>query len=208
MVRWRWVSLASADEPEQSRMMSRFHTDTTPERARRPSELGRRIGVSLGWTAILISLGCAPTIVVSEGNSQAPPPARVAVLDFTGDDVSANGVAADGCGTALLARGVTMIERRQIETVLAEKSLSRSGEQSAEFYQRLGELAGVDAFIVGTVAGTRLLGQFMTTVLSARLINAADGSVMRLARFTHASGSGKEQFDLAQRVCDALLKTE
>jgi hypothetical protein len=82
-----------------------------------------------------------------------------------------------------------------MEAVAQEKSDSRSGEQGAEYYQRLGELTGADAFITGGISGG---------TITARLVSARTGDEIKLASLKAGFDAGGP-FAAGRTVCRALL---
>ena len=164
-------------------------------------------------------LGCSgPKIVVTAGpNQPSSPPAKVAVLDLGVDSAGAGGVLLDGCAKGVLVAGTTVIERSRVKAVLDEKSQSRSGEQDPAFYQRLGELLGVDSFIVGAAMGDAITVKhgfgnviqetWVVKEMSARLVNAASGAVTRIVQAENGFGLGQvTPSEMAERVCAAVVR--
>src|SRR6185369_10777077 len=95
-------------------------------------------------------------------------PTSIAVLGFT--DAFGNRGAAldDACATGLLLGGVRAVERQRVEAVLGEHEMSGDGEQSPEYYRRLGTMTGAEAFVMGSVSG----GGVGTLVFRTRLVSA------------------------------------
>lgn len=74
---------------------------------------------------------------------------RVAVMPFSGPK---GDLAADMLTQSLVARGADVIERRRLDDVIKEHSLSSSGAFDPATAKELGRLLGVDALFLGTVA--------------------------------------------------------
>ncbi|MBI4055301.1 MAG: hypothetical protein HY402_04120 [Elusimicrobia bacterium] len=73
---------------------------------------------------------------------------RVAVVSFSGPGGDA---AADFLAQNLLAAGVEVVERRQLEQILKEHRLAGSGALNPATLQEVGRILGVDALFTGTV---------------------------------------------------------
>ncbi len=96
--------------------------------------------------------------------------------------------------------GLRAIERQQITPLIREKAQSRGGEQSAAYYQQLGQMTGAQAFIAGSIGKGRHGGASNMTV---RLIDAKSGDIIRLADF--ACADWDDAFKVGQRACRGLI---
>ncbi len=73
---------------------------------------------------------------------------RVAVVAFSGTGGDA---ASDLLAQALLARGADVVERKQLDAMLAEAHLNVSGALDPATVRQIGKLLGVDALFFGSV---------------------------------------------------------
>ncbi|NUP14070.1 MAG: hypothetical protein HOW73_49185 [Polyangiaceae bacterium] len=155
--------------------------------------------------ALLVCSCAGPRIVEGPANRE-PPPTSVAVLDFSARDRAASGLAADGCLTAAMDLRLRAVERFKLEPLLAERELSRSAEQPAEYYKQLGELAGADAFVLGSSKLTNH-GPAERLEIRARLVSARSGEVIRVVTYTAVPTGmfSESEGDAAESACRALL---
>ncbi|WP_200389314.1 FlgO family outer membrane protein [Thiocapsa imhoffii] len=104
---------------------------------------------------------------------------RVVIAPFTIDDkVSSLGLGIqENLITALLSKGISVVERSQLERVLEEQRLGLSGFVDLGSAKTLGELLGADAMIVGSL---RDLGE--TVDVNARLVALDSGTGLRAAQ--------------------------
>lgn len=132
---------------------------------------------------------------------------RLAVVDFQnnsnwsywGPQLGA-AAASQIAGELVRSGAFTVIERAQLEAVLAEQALGQSGAVDATTAARLGELLGVQAILTGAVTQfsieTRSAGigparvslTEAESVLDARLIDTHTGEILLVAE-----GSGKKR---------------
>lgn len=143
--------------------------------------------------------------IVNGPAAESPTPTNFAVLGFTGADVGLAATISDGCATGGLVLGIRTLERGTVsDAIRQEKEDSRGGEQSPEFYKRLGETLGVDAFVTGSVstAGAR-------TTLTARLVSATSGEVVRIATLEvqamNQGAAAPTAVEAGERVCTAAI---
>lgn len=144
---------------------------------------------------LLAASACTSVEVIRGPAAGGLDPERVGVLAFSYHDRGDAEVVADGCGAGLLEAQIRTVERRETDAIAEEKSESRSGEQGAEYYQRLGELTGADAFITGGISGG---------TITARLVSAKTGEVIKLANLKAGFDAGGP-FAAGRKVCRALL---
>jgi curli biogenesis system outer membrane secretion channel CsgG len=163
-------------------------------------QFGKSLRVSLPAAALALSLG-APDIA-----AQGKP--RVAVLAFENNTtLSILGsrlgfAAADELTTQLVKTGeFSVIERQQIDAVLAEQKLGMSGAVDAATAARIGKLLGAQAVIVGSItqfsldrksAGIGPLAASYTeaeSMIDARIVNTTTGEIVAAVE-----GSGKKRF--------------
>ena len=142
------------------------------------------------------------------GVSRAEAQDRVAVMNFEnnstwtwwGDNLGR--AAADELVTQLFRSGsFSVIERSQLEAVLAEQDLGASGAVDSSTAARIGELLGVQLILTGSITqfsvertsgGIRSLGASVSraeSIVDVRLVNTTTGAIM-LAE----SGEGRKTF--------------
>lgn len=78
------------------------------------------------------------------------PAARVAVMPFSGRDEETGLSLAEAFTTYLMDAGFEVMERAQLEKVLAEQKMSLSGALGQEDLAQVGKLAGVRAVVTGS----------------------------------------------------------
>lgn len=142
---------------------------------------------------LMVLTGCgAPQVVIKEDPIHARP-IRVAVLPFE------DGPRSPGSG-ALVADLFTnrlltlpqyqVVERSQLEKVLSEQQLGRSGAIDLKTAAELGRLLGIDAIVVGRVVEYRprslMIVPPASMALNVRLVEVKTGSVAWSA--THRRG--------------------
>ncbi len=157
-------------------------------------------GLTLGLSTL--TLLATPLAVIAQDAK-----VRVAVVDFQNNSnwtywgpqlgaAAANQIV----GKLVRSGGFTVIERAQLEAVLAEQSLGQSGAVDASTASRLGKLLGVQAIVTGAVtqfsietksAGigpARVAFTEAESILDARLIDTNTGEILLVAE-----GSGKKR---------------
>ena len=153
---------------------------------------------------VLIALAALYVLGVSRAEAQV----RVAVMNFEnnstwtwrGDNLGR--AAADEQVTQLFRSGsFSVIERSQLEAVLAEQDLGASGAVDSSTAARIGELLGVQLILTGSITqfsvertsgGIRSLGASVSraeSIVDVRLVNTTTGEIM-LAE----SGEGRKTF--------------
>lgn len=85
---------------------------------------------------------------------------RVAVVAFQGPN---GDLAADYLTQSLMSHGADVVERRQLAAVLAERKMTQSGMLDTSTIKQVGQILGVDALFVGTVAKSVDAQSYMVT---------------------------------------------
>lgn len=157
-----------------------------------------------GWrvlVAALLATGCGG-FRVTRGQAAPGPISTVAVLEFQSQDASHAAGAADGCLEGVLEAGVRAVERQRVAEVMQEREESRSGEMGAEFYRQLGEMLGVDAFLIGSVqqGGFGSPGNVIV-----RLVSAASGDIVIMGSQDSGVG-GPTASDKGRTACRELMR--
>ena len=128
--------------------------------------MGRSVRAVIGWTGLVaVVLG----VSASAAFAQAARP-RVAVMNFANNSTWAwwgdnlGHAAADELVTQLLKDGrFTVIERSQLDAVLAEQRIGASGAVDASTAARIGKILGVQFILTGSIT------QFSVERTSARI---------------------------------------
>ena len=103
--------------------------------------------------AVIVLAGCgthyvkgasAPEVILSSS-------IKIAVLPFRSDNQFIGKVAADMVTTYLVEKGLVVVEREQVESVMKEYKLSMTGLLDRDQIVELGRILGVDSFIVGVI---------------------------------------------------------
>lgn len=155
--------------------------------------------------AAVLALAAGSPWIATEAHAQK---VRVAVLPlennstwhYWGDNLGA--AASDELTTQLVKSGVfSVIERRQIEAILAEQGLGQSGRVNAATAASLGEILGVQIVLMGSItqfsidtkrAGIGGIGGSYSqaeSILDVRAVNTSTAEIMSVAE-----GSGKKRF--------------
>lgn len=155
-------------------------------------------GLTLGLATLTM---LAAPLAVSAQDAKV----RVAVIDFENNSTwtywgpQLGAAAANQIVTELVKSGeFTVIERAQLEAILAEQSLGQSGAVDGATAARLGDLLGVQAILTGAVTQfsiettsvgigpMRLTSTKAESILDARLIDTNTGEILVVAE-----GSGE-----------------
>ena len=148
-----------------------------------------------------LALASCSTVRVTRGVTPPVPPSSIAVLAFESPRDGDGAAAADGCTRAALEAGLRPVERGRLDALMREREVSRSGETGPEYYQRLGQLTGADAFVVGTIDR----GDFGSSArATARLILSRSGDIAFMSEVGLASNSD-DPAEVARRGCAAIF---
>ncbi len=102
---------------------------------------------------------------------------RVAVITFTGNK---GNIAADLMTQSLLANGIDVIERQQLNSILKEHQLMASGNFDRATAKKIGKLLGVDALFLGSVVETTPASSYLINTKGKRKnVNQVAGSTIR-----------------------------
>jgi len=108
------------------------------------------------YILVVFFIGCGPRAAIRRDYdfSQIK---RVGVLKFDSSQVGLfsnydpGAMVADEFVYQLLDRGITVVERSQLENILREQDLGQSGRLDTSTIKKIGRILGVDALIMGTV---------------------------------------------------------
>ncbi len=140
-----------------------------------------------GLIAVLALCGCASSVrvLVSPGYREPPGGRRVAALaldDYPGSPGS-GAVATAAFEKYLLLAGYTLVERRQADRLLAERSLNPADPLDPATLRRIGGALGVDAVVLGAVTGfSRPRGELRAMAMSVRETRPVYGRVVTTRR--------------------------
>ncbi len=159
-----------------------------------------------GLVGVVLALVLAGLAVPAAGQSSDK--VRVAVMNFEnnstwsywGDNLGA--AAADELTTQLFRSGkFSVIERAQIDAILAEQDLGASGAVTSDTAARLGQLLGVQLILTGSITQfsiERQSGRFgrlggsysrAETMLDVRMVNTTTGEILMAEE-----GQGQKRF--------------
>ena len=156
---------------------------------------------------LTLIFGCAPRTAIKKGYDFTKIN-RVGVLEFTGyeEEINSGSAMADGFMRELIFRGIDVIERERLESLLREQHLTVGKFLDPETVKEVGKLSGVDALITGTV--TRYIPEHKDTIyfedeygeiksevfligadvgVSARMIDVETGLVVWASSYTYES---------------------
>ena len=155
--------------------------------------------------ATLLALAAAPTPATLQAQGQR---VRVAVLGFEnnsswgywGDQLGE--AAADEMITQLVNSGrFSVIERRQLDAIIAEQNLGQSGRINPATASQIGEVLGVQVVLMGSITQFsierksggigRLSASFSEAeaIMDVRVVNTSTAEIMSVAE-----GNGKKRF--------------
>jgi Curli production assembly/transport component CsgG. len=98
---------------------------------------------------ILFAVACTPRSYISK-QYDFKSMKRIGILEFSSPDDTFKG-AENLFAEYLIKYGYTVVERAQIEKVLAEQNLSATSYLSPEVTRKIGKVLGVDALLIGEV---------------------------------------------------------
>lgn len=123
---------------------------------------------------------------------------RIAVVDFTdlqGNITELGRFIAEELSVDLIntAKGFEVIDRNHLNRILAEHKLSLSGIVDQKTVQKLGQIAGVDALITGSITPLESSIRVVCKVIAtdtARVISAAKGDIAKTKAIEELFGKG------------------
>jgi len=140
---------------------------------------------------LFLLVGCA-SVQTTKNSSSNIKVTKIAITPFSGSDQELNMALADALGTELMGMGYDLIERGQLEQVLAEQKLSWTGVMPTSTAIKLGEILNVDALLVGSVMpyepGAKeisMKGQVLSA--NVRLIDTHTGRVAASTSFRNGT---------------------
>ncbi len=169
----------------------------------------RRWTVAVAVSGMLAGFAAAPGGAVAQTQ---PTKVRIAIAGFEnnstfhwwGDNLGY--AAADELATQLVKTGkFTVIERQQLDAILAEQNLGQSGAVTAATAAKVGELLGAQILLMGSITQFSIdnkSGGFgpvrasyseAESILDARLVATTTGEILLVAE-----GDGKKRFGGAQ----------
>lgn len=144
---------------------------------------------------IMVMSGCATTRGFVKNPERLKTIQKVTVLPFASYNPEAGVTVAESLSANLVASRFIVIERIQLEKILAEQGLTLTGVVENQ-QSIIGKIKGVDAVIVGTVSVSRgfaglVYGGTIDYVsnCTARMIDVATGEVIVAATFTASTAS-------------------
>lgn len=140
---------------------------------------------------LFLLVGCA-SVQTTRNSSADTHITKIAITPFSGSDKELNAALADSLGTELIGMGYDLIERSQLEQVLAEQKLSWTGVMPTETAVELGKILNVDALLLGSVMpyepGAKeisMKGQVLSA--NVRLIDTRTGRVAASTSFRNGT---------------------
>lgn len=142
---------------------------------------------TLALLAAIVLGGCATATVAVKNGFDFSKVKRVAVIGMSdyGGRTGSGETATGAFEQAMLAAGYDVVERAQLQKVLAEKSLSATDPRAAK---ELGRTLGVDALLLGRITDFR---QARETVVQEDVVDTHDDPiyVRRTRQIQEADGS-------------------
>jgi len=155
---------------------------------------------------VLLS-GCAPRVAIKK-EYDFTKINRMGVLEFISyrDEINSGNVVADEFVRQFIFRGIDVIERERMESLLREQHLAAAKFLDPDTVKKVGKLSGVDALVTGTV--TRYVPEHKDTIyftdengevksevfligaevgVSARMIDVETGLVVWAGSYTYES---------------------
>ena len=145
--------------------------------------MGRVLSVALTLCALLAA-GCTSVDVAAKAGYNFSEIEKIAVLDVTGrlDEGSKNQIG-DFLYIELMKKGYSVIERRQVKSILGEQEFQQSDFTSTENAARVGEVLNVPAVIV--VNMSELAEQLLLTV---KLIEVETAEIVWIGSVSGTTG--------------------
>ncbi len=127
-----------------------------------PEQLGGQRTRRLSWifSCALTLTSCITPEVAFNAHADFSHIHRVAVATFGGPS---GDVAADLLTQDLLAHGADVVERQRLDAILQEQNLASDKMLDPTTVKKIGEILGVDAIFVGTVAGNVASQSYLVT---------------------------------------------
>ncbi len=102
---------------------------------------------------LCLSLGCSTATIALKSGYDFSKVKKIAVLRFNGvpENPNSGDMVADIFAKNLLNAGYTVIERNDLDKIIAERKLDLSGNISNAQIMEIGKVTGVDAVITGTI---------------------------------------------------------
>jgi len=159
------------------------------------------------FSLLLLFFGCAPPTAIRK-EYDFTKINRIGVLEFTGygGEINSGNAVSDEFVRQLIFRGLDVIERERLESLLREQHLATAKLLDPETVKELGRLSGVDALITGTV--TRYIPERKDTIyfqdeygqvksevfligaevgVNARMIDVETGLIVWASSYTYES---------------------
>ena len=127
----------------------------------------------------IFSAGCATPQVAINPRADFSGISRVAVITFNGHK---GNIAADLMTQNLLAHGIDVVERQQLDSILKEHQLTASGGFDRATAKKIGNLLGVDALFLGSVVENTPATSYLISAsqgISLNKVKKVAGSTMR-----------------------------
>jgi len=156
---------------------------------------------------LTLLFGCAPRAAIKK-EYDFTKVRRMGVLEFTNyrDEINSGNAVADEFVRQFIFRGIDVIERERMESLLREQQLAAGKFLDPDTVKKVGKLSGVDALVTGTV--TRYVPEHRDTMyftdkngevksevfligaevgVSARMVDVETGSVVWAGSYTYES---------------------
>jgi len=161
---------------------------------------------------LLFISGCATTKEFVKNPQRLESIRRIAVMPFNGNNTDIGNAVAESLSANLLNSRFTIIERTQLDKLLAEQGLSLTGVLQNE-QSIVGKIKGIDAIIVGSTTTARgfaglLNGGYRDYVsnCSARLIDVATGEILFAVTYTSSGPRNQHGFVMPSDVGEMLAE--
>ena len=143
---------------------------------------------------------------------------RIAVIPFSAKNADMGSAVAESLSANLLKSRFTIIERTQLDTILAEQGLSLTGILQ-EQQSIIGKLKGIDAIIVGSATISNgfaglLNGGYRDYIsnCSARMIDVSTGEILFAATYNSSRPRNQHGFvtpsDVGELLAQELLQID
>lgn len=121
---------------------------------------------------------------------------RIAVLDFKAKDTNFGGMVSNIFAKHLLMIGYNVVERQELQRILAEQKLNLSGVIAYDQIKQVGRLSGVDALLMGNaLEGAKKLKKEVS--ITGKLIDAQTGEVIWVGAGTKQAENTQEAIEHA-----------
>jgi curli biogenesis system outer membrane secretion channel CsgG len=152
-------------------------------------------------------------VVLTSDEAQDSTPKNPMGLFGAADTASMKRVMADNFAMEMFDLGFNVVEREQLDAIVSEQGLSVSGLMAPGNAVKIGELLGIDAFVMGNIIAEKKIkrsfvgGSIDSVITSAtmKIVDADTGTVMMVVTLSYKHGQNPQE---ASKIMAQALKLE